>query len=200
MILHQQNSFWQNFRFIKIDRFASQFFAIVRIRIANLEPCSKELARVGSTKNFSCVDPLVKSFRGVSTSRTQYLCFRARSWKAPRVFLKHKRNLNMKVIFYLIFLLICADHHTPEKTRRKTEFGKSREKSLSRKPRRYLGSITARVRIQIIFNRVLMKKFEKWVKLISWFQKWNQKFSICPHFLVWTSSKCHQNKTIVYVA
>ena len=73
----------------------------------------------------------------------------------------------MKVIFYLIFLLICADHHTPEKTRRKTEFGKSREKSLSRKPRRYLGSITARVRIQIIFNRVLMKKFEKWVKLIS---------------------------------
>jgi hypothetical protein len=46
----------------------------------------------------------------------------------------------MKVVLNLIFLLICADNHAPEKTRRKTEFGKSREKSLSRKPRQYLAA------------------------------------------------------------
>jgi hypothetical protein len=75
----------------------------------------------------------------------------------------------MKVIVFFNFLLIFADHHAPEKTRRKTEFRDSREKTLSRKPR-----ISA-----MVAARGVMSLIQVMIKLVSVLNKNSEPFDDC---------------------
>jgi hypothetical protein len=78
----------------------------------------------------------------------------------------------MKVVFLFNFLLICADHHAPEKTRRKTEVRKSREKTLSRKPR-ILGAIGAASEVISLIQIM--------IKLVSALNENSEPFDDCQN-------------------
>lgn len=76
----------------------------------------------------------------------------------------------MKVVVFFNFLLIFAEIHAPEKTRRKSDFRKSREKTLSRKTR-ILGAIGAATEV--------MSFIQVMIELVSVLNENSEPFDDC---------------------